>query len=556
MTRLNQSRRQSIGYVYCHQKNNDVAIKPYSRQMLEVQEKAYDQNMTGQGMKDKIKIVGTKIMDFSDSDIGQQVGKIVFDKLPSDKQEQIKNLREKIPQPVMDKIKSKIRDKLKGNGLGLAGSGLGVAGSGLGLAGRGLGVAGSGLGLAGAGLGLAGAGLGGAIDIKKPQKEDVLPGDKLKKKLLQKMVREKKMKSIGDRVKTQPIEQGMNGGNLVIPTKNTKSGRLKGSQSRSKTLPSSKTYKLNPKPLVGAGINKELIIKILQSKLIPLLKENKLVSDAISNTDKIKKLIELRVNNIMKTVKDPKKVILNVITSLKPIMNKNMSGSGIGEKINKVLAMILASVFRAGNPDSAFAKGFDKLAGKGQKGGFIFAAIASAIAAISAAASTAAATTVVGGVTVGALAGSALTGAATAAGAAIVNKIASSSGANTTVSNATGDNKSGASEIKKKLVDVAKKTKLMLSELPKEDQEKIKNGILKLKENPSKDAVIKFAKSIAPMILKATKKKLQPKFAEVFKKAGMPGGALKLAGQGLGLAGKGAKTFKDEFVKNLVTKLS
>ena len=160
MTRLNQSRMQKIGYVYCHQKNNDIAIKPYSRQMLEVQEKAYDQNMTGQGMTDTLKKVGSKIIDFSDSEIGQQVGKIVFDKLPSDKQEQIKKLREKIPQPVIDKIKSKIRDKLKGNGLNPAGGSRGSiqpsVGGGLGLAGAGLGVAG------GAIRGVAGGAAGGA----------------------------------------------------------------------------------------------------------------------------------------------------------------------------------------------------------------------------------------------------------------------------------------------------------------------------------------------------------------------------------------------------------
>ena len=60
----------------------------------------------------------------------------------------------------------------------------------------------------------------------------------------------------------------------------------------------------------------------------------------------------------------------------------------------------------------------------------------------------------------------------------------------------------------------------MFKKLPKEDQDKIKKGIMKLKINPSKDGVIAFSKSIAPMILKETKKELQPKLTKVFKDAG------------------------------------
>ena len=82
-------------------------------------------------------------------------------------------------------------------------------------------------------------------------KEPLLPGDMLKKKLIQKMVRERKMKALGDRVKTTPINAGMNGGSLVIPGKGRNGSA--GGQSASKTLPSMKGYKLNPKPLVGGG---------------------------------------------------------------------------------------------------------------------------------------------------------------------------------------------------------------------------------------------------------------------------------------------------------------
>ena len=242
------------------------------------------------------------------------------------------------------------------------------------------------------------------------------------------MVRERRMRSLGDRTKTTPLVAGMNGGSLVIPTNNNKMG----SQSRSKTLPSSKTYKLNPRPLVGAGK-------------------------------------------------------------------------------------------------------------KGQEGGFIFAAIAAAIAAISAAASAAAATTVVGSVTVGSLVGATLTGAAGAAGAAIVKKIA-------------GDGVRGGS-LKDAIVKVAKETKISFSDLTQQDKDKIKSEFDKLKQNPSKSGVIDFAKSIAPIALKTTQKTLKPEFTEVFKKAGLSGSGLKLAGQGLGLAGQGEKQFKNEFVKNMLKQM-
>ena len=247
----------------------------------------------------------------------------------------------------------------------------------------------------------------------------------LRQKLLKKMVRERRMRSLGDRVKTSPIEDGFNGGSLVIPTINNKMG----SQSMGQTLEATNPYKIDPKPLVGAG--------------------------------------------------------------------------------------------------------------KKQKGGFI-GMLAAAIAAISAAASAAAATTVVGSVTVGSLAGAALTGAAGVAGKKIADKI-------------IGD---GMPNLKSKIVKTVKDTRIMFKKLPKEDQEKIKKGIMKLKINPSKEGVIAFSKSIAPMILKETKKELKPKLTKVFKDAGMSGKGLKLAGQGLGLAGSGEMKFKNEFVKNLVKKLS
>ena len=541
MGRLNQSRRQKIGYSYYPQVINDVAIQPKMRNMALVQDQAFNQNMKGEGVKEIIRGIldhrkqilemGSKAVDIATSQAGRQASKIMFDALPTDKQEQIKNLSERTKpiqtaiqrrQDIADMVKtgSKLVKDIRGNGL--TGVATRVASNPAG------GSRGSIQPSVGSGLSPA----GGAIDIRGNQKDDILPGDALKKKLLQKMVKERRMRSLGDRTKTTPLVAGMNGGSLVIPTNNNKMG----SQSRSKTLPSSSSYKLNPRPLVGAGIPIMNIIKHLQRTVIPVLKSEGLVSKDLKNTEKIKKLIAMRVKKyINEGLKDTKKIIMKVVEGLKPIMKGKglgLAGAGWKDTLGRVSAKILAGMFRIGNPDSVIAKGFDKLGNYNPKGGFIISgliALGSAIAA--------AATTVVGSVTVGTLAGAALTGAASAAGAVVVKKIA-------------GDG------LKDVIVKVAKETKISFKDMSKEDKDKLKSEFEKLKKNPSKAGVVSFAKSIAPIALRATKKKLKPEMVKVFKKAGLSGSGLKISGQGLGLAGAGEKKFKNAFVKNLVKQIS
>ena len=329
------------------------------------------------------------------------------------------------------------------------------------------------------------------------------------------MVREKRMRSLGDRTKTPPIGMGVKGGYLAIP-------RTSSGQSRSKTLPSSKAYKLNPRPLVGAGFNAKTIIEGLQKMVIPMLKQNKLVSDALKNTDKIKKLIALKAKNIMSTTKDPQEIVKKVLESLKPLMKDGMKGTGIGDTLNRIAAKILAGILRINNPDSVFAKGLDSLAGSGkqQKGGFFFL-LSGIIAAISAAASAAAATTVVGTVTVGALAGAALTGAAGAAGASIVNKIAGGS-------------------VKNIVLKVIKDTKLTLKDFPTAGKIKLKAGFEALKKNPSKEVLIKLAKDMAPIARQAIKTKIASKIDG-------------MSGSGMLKGGSQAKTFDNNFVKEFTS---
>ena len=211
MTRLATSRRQKIGFTYCPQVDNNIAVNPPMRNMLVVQDQSFIASpQTGGGiMYDE-----PKNMDYSMSEkidkpnVFNKVKNILFDK-PKDLQ-MIKSTSEHL------KMKKQMAESK-----------------------------------------------GGAVDANVSDKvsvfqrkteniqkiQNMLPGEMLRQKLLKKMVRERKMKSLGDRVKTSPIEDGFNGGSLVIPTINNKMG----SQSMSKTLEATKPYKLNPKPLVGAG---------------------------------------------------------------------------------------------------------------------------------------------------------------------------------------------------------------------------------------------------------------------------------------------------------------
>ena len=230
MTRLNQSRRGLIGYTYSPQVCNDVAVSTGSRQMSVVQEQAFEQSMAGDGrLRDIVRGIlskrhlivkhGPKVIDavvkgiqFMNTDEGKQL-KQDFSKIAPKQSERIDNIVNKYTPP--EKYQNVATNIYKGVKA----------------------VQGQGIGLAGAGIGLAGAG-------------DTLPGDILKKKLLKKMIREKKMKSLGDRVKTSPVVAGFNGGSMVIPTRSR--GSTSSGQSKSKGL--GKGYKLNPKPLVGGFI--------------------------------------------------------------------------------------------------------------------------------------------------------------------------------------------------------------------------------------------------------------------------------------------------------------
>ena len=60
MTRLNQSRRQLVGYVYDPQVNNNVGTVQSERNMALVQEQAFDYNMEGDGFGDIVRGIFNK----------------------------------------------------------------------------------------------------------------------------------------------------------------------------------------------------------------------------------------------------------------------------------------------------------------------------------------------------------------------------------------------------------------------------------------------------------------------------------------------------------------
>lgn len=230
--RLNQSRRGLIGYTYSPQVYNDITQQVHMKTLGVVQDQAFEQGMIGAGhLKDVV--VGmmdkkTKGMKQAPEVIDAVVKGITF--LESDKGASFKtSLKSVLPnagnrmKDLMNKYSAPsqysqiIKQSQEGQGLGVAGAGHSQSG-GYGKMGRGMAIPSTTVG------------------------EAVLPGDLLKKKLLSKMMRERKTASLGDRRKTTSVGLGVKGGALVT------SG-----QSRSKTLPSTKPYKLNPRPIVGAG---------------------------------------------------------------------------------------------------------------------------------------------------------------------------------------------------------------------------------------------------------------------------------------------------------------
>lgn len=560
MGRLNQSRRQKIGYTYDSQVNNDISITPSQRQMGLVLNQAFSQNMKGDGLKEVIRGIynnresikqhtgeaidlAVKGINFIDPKTAQKVKQA----LPKNTQELIEKTVNtlggdpraiKVLQDVHDRRGDishaistgvKLSKNLKKD---FTGSGLGVAGG-------------------------------------------MLPGDMLRKKLLQKMVREKRMSSLGDRRKTRKLQ----GGSLVI-------GGTSSGQSRSRDL--AKGYNLNPHPLIGSGvgdISPNKIIAHLKKFAVPIMKAEGVISKTFKNSDQVKKYIEIHAKKILEKVKDPLKAITTVFGKLKPLFKGQglgLAGAGLKETFARMGWKLLAGIFRAGSAASdgpsqgaRFASYMGNykgsglaLAGKGMNGGFIFS-IAAIIAAVSAAAAAAASSAAaVGAVTVaGTTIGAIAAATAATAGTAVVGTVTSHM-----VKKAleAGDRAEAVRLYKKMkaqkkgrgmsghgidsiVAGVIKKTKLTLKDLPAKHKQILKKGFIALKDNPTKAGVLTLGKKLAPVARDIMIKKVNKELKKT--KTG-----ISLKGSGLGLAGAGrkpiAKTFDKTFVKAFTNKLT
>lgn len=121
--------------------------------------------------------------------------------------------------------------------------------------------------------------------------------------------------------------------------------KKKGSgQSRSKTLPGMKSYKLNPKPIVGAGA----IADFITSKALPSLAKHLGLSPSMIPKGQIKKIINLgmaKTGKIGSTLDSVAKYVIPILTHMKI---KKMTGRGMsGAGLQKVLAKNMAKLQRA-----------------------------------------------------------------------------------------------------------------------------------------------------------------------------------------------------------------
>lgn len=135
-----------------------------------------------------------------------------------------------------------------------------------------------------------------------------LPGGSLKQKLIRNMVKQKKLKG---------------------------SGKIITGQSMSKTLPGTRNYKLNPRPIVGAGE----IADFIANNALPSLAKHLGLSPSMLPTEQIKKVVNLgmsKTGKIGSTLDLVAKYAVPILTQMKikKMTGKGMSGAGV----KKVLA--------------------------------------------------------------------------------------------------------------------------------------------------------------------------------------------------------------------------
>lgn len=212
---------------------------------------------------------------------------------------------------------------------------------------------------------------------------NMLPGDILKMKLLKKMSREKKMKSLGDRVKSKPINAGVSGGKAVFNTSKAPYKTKNKNKGASYRRDIAGQHKLQ-----GNGDMNTMIKQVALSK--PLL--NSLVKKLGINPKEVKSIVRKYspiVNKVIKMKMTPQQKIKIIAKALHPLLGQakmkgygiSLAGSGISsiakgafntlnEKLAKAMLAILKSRLKSGYKNYQKGSGFFEDFGKGFVKGF------------------------------------------------------------------------------------------------------------------------------------------------------------------------------------------
>lgn len=377
MTRLNQSRRQQIGYVYKPQVNNDIGLTQCGRKMNLVQIQAFDQNqMNGEGFMDVVRGIFNKgkqgakfLYDNKDKIVGAysgEVGTTLRNMIPSSDETarngfagekhmilQLKNGKNGVANfmgPGTEVIKRLTRGdpgrtpadmvaKRHDIDYTLAQGARTTAGQLKQIRTADTRMINS-LKKIQASRGDAGRNIQAGMRLiqAKNLAEDagLLAKDKFAGSLAKIPDADKELLMSNRANLTQK------GYGLSLPGGSLKQKLIKGinkkksnAGSMSKTLPSSKGYKLNPKPLVGAGA----IADFIATKALPSLAKHLGLPPSMLPTEQIKKVVNLgmsKTGKIGSTLDLVAKYAVPILTQMKikKMTGKDMSGTGV----KKVLA--------------------------------------------------------------------------------------------------------------------------------------------------------------------------------------------------------------------------
>lgn len=107
----------------------------------------------------------------------------------------------------------------------------------------------------------------------------------------------------------------------------------------------------------------------------------------------------------------------------------------------------------------------------------------------------------------------------------------------------------GEGKVLDKLKEIVKKVKVVWTSLPQGTRDKIKQGLIMLKNDPSKATLLKVGRSLAPDLTRIVLSKVNKKINAKGSGLSVAGGALKLSGSGSDVA------FAKKFATAMISKL-